>query len=95
MREHLYIPPLNASNHPLPSPNFLKNKILLRGKTLQTFTNSSTTSSRNSLLSKKKNSKNLEEFKREGSEKSNSSPQLLIDPNFGKLIALPSFKVFF
>jgi len=92
--EHLYIPPLNASIHSLPSPNFLKNKILLRGKTLQTFTNSSTTSSRNSL-SKKKNSKNLEEFKREGSEKSNSSPQLLIDPNFGKLIALPSFKVFF
>uniref|UniRef100_A0A915LXA0 Phosphoinositide phospholipase C n=1 Tax=Meloidogyne javanica TaxID=6303 RepID=A0A915LXA0_MELJA len=90
--EHLYIPPLNASIHSLPSPNFLKNKILLRGKTLQTFTNSSTTSSRNSL-SKKKNSKNLEEFKREGSEKSNSSPQLLIDPNFGKLIALPSFKI--
>uniref|UniRef100_A0A1I8AZ41 Phosphoinositide phospholipase C n=1 Tax=Meloidogyne hapla TaxID=6305 RepID=A0A1I8AZ41_MELHA len=83
--DHLYIPPLDASLHPLPSPNKLKNKFLLRGKTLQTI---NSTSPRNS----KKISKNLEEKEENSKNNRGSSPPLPIDPNFGKLIALPSFK---
>ncbi|KAL7072261.1 hypothetical protein ACQ4LE_008625 [Meloidogyne hapla] len=84
--DHLYIPPLDASLHPLPSPNKLKNKFLLRGKTLQTI---NSTSPRNS----KKISKNLEEKEENSKNNRGSSPPLPIDPNFGKLIALPSFKI--
>uniref|UniRef100_A0A1I8AYT0 Phosphoinositide phospholipase C n=1 Tax=Meloidogyne hapla TaxID=6305 RepID=A0A1I8AYT0_MELHA len=84
--DHLYIPPLDASLHPLPSPNKLKNKFLLRGKTLQTI---NSTSPRNS----KKISKNLEEKEENSKNNGGSSLPLPIDPTFGKLIALQSFKI--
>jgi hypothetical protein len=93
---NLYIPPLNASLHPLPSPNKLKNKFLLRGKTNFNYSNislSSKSSSKKYLL--KNLNENDKKLNRGGGEGRKNSIQLTIDSNFGKLIALPSVKVFF
>ncbi|KHN85628.1 1-phosphatidylinositol 4,5-bisphosphate phosphodiesterase delta-4 [Toxocara canis] len=77
--DKLYIRPENAATSPLPSPNALKNKYLLRGKKLPTdssrdchFDNESDEREQNSDSSKK---------------------EIALDPDFSRLISLPSVKL--
>lgn len=83
----LYIPPANAGSKPIPSPNELKNKILLRGKTALTNKISPLTGDLTNTITNENNQEDEHEVAPEDKKR---SP---IDPYFGNLIALPSVKL--
>jgi hypothetical protein len=87
--DHLYIPPEDAHTHPLPSPNQLKKKVLLRGKASQILAATEPAIASNVPDEEDGSPEDPENAEAEDRQ----LPRSPIDAQFGRLIALPSVKL--
>lgn len=77
--DKIYIRPVDGAINPLPSPNALKNKYLLRGKKIRL---------------KRGPDKMLDQENDEPAENSNEQKDSIkLDPEFSRLISLPSVRL--
>ena len=87
--DHLYIPPEDAHTLPLPSPNQLKKKVLLRGKASQILAATEPAIASNVPDEEDGSPEDPENAEAEDRQ----LPRSPIDAQFGRLIALPSVKL--